>query len=156
MTGFLSRSWHIESHGVFAASCIGVGFLVVSLELLRKIGKEYDNAILRQFHRYAATRAADLKTHNTSDLCPSKAHFVTFRATPAQQLIRALIRAITFGVAYIVMLLGMYYNGYLVISIIGAELGKFLCDWMVQKVRMEELIENSRGHTVEDSTVCCG
>jgi copper transporter 1 len=60
---------------------------------------------------------------------------VTFRASPLQQFVRSLIHAATFGLAYIVMLLAMYYNGYVLISIlIGALLGKFLCDWMTRTV----------------------
>lgn len=36
---------------MFAGSCIGVILLVMSLELLRRLGKEYDRYILRQYQR---------------------------------------------------------------------------------------------------------
>ena len=155
-TGFLSRSWHITSKGMFAASCIGVVFLVISLELLRRISKEYDLLILRQFqHKVAAQDTS--KSPNCSASCQTGSQLVMFRASPLQQLIRAVIHAVTFGVAYIIMLLAMYYNGYLIICIfIGAGLGKFLCDWPAQRVPAVGMIESRRDHTVEEPTVCCG
>lgn len=94
-----------------------------------------------------------------------------FRASPLQQLIRALIHAVMFGLGYLIMLLAMYYNGYVLISIwIGALLGKFLCDWLTVKFEIrggdeeEEDMMMSDGFTdevprlqgVEDATVCCG
>jgi copper transporter 1 len=82
---------------------------------------------------------------------------VTFRATPLQQFIRSLIHAVTFGVAYIIMLLAMYFNGYIIISIIiGAFLGKFFCDWMVQKIPLGKMVGGSEAQGIEETTVCCG
>lgn len=155
--GFLAQSWHITSNGAFAASCIGVAFLVVSLEFLRRIGKEYDAVILRQFRRNVAARVEDFKDKRRSESCPVAPQYVTFRATPLQQLIRSIIHATTFGVAYLVMLLAMYYNGYFIISILlGALLGKFLCDWMVQKVSINGMSDGSSGSGLEEPTICCG
>ncbi|KIX00134.1 uncharacterized protein Z518_10271 [Rhinocladiella mackenziei CBS 650.93] len=154
---FLASSWHVKNEGMFAASCIGVAFLVVGLEFMRRVGKEYDTAILRQFQRHIAAQAAELKIQRSSDSCRTEPQFVTFRTTPLQQLIRSVIHAVTFGVAYIVMLLAMYFNGYIIISIIiGALIGKFLCDWMVQKVPIGAMVDNSKGHGVAEPTVCCG
>ncbi|KAL9105594.1 MAG: hypothetical protein Q9227_009252 [Pyrenula ochraceoflavens] len=39
---FLSRSWRIHTPAAFAGSCIGVILLVMSLELLRRLSREYD------------------------------------------------------------------------------------------------------------------
>ncbi|CAG9949178.1 unnamed protein product [Clonostachys rosea f. rosea IK726] len=154
---FLSSTWHIENNAMFAASCIGVVLLVVVLELLRRLGKEYDNLILRHFQRHVAAQ-----TSSPSDACcsasPVPSHrMVTFRASPLQQLVRAVIYGVTFGVAYIVMLLAMYFNGYIIISIIiGATLGKFLCDWMVHKVAIDGKTQGGGPATgIEETTVCC-
>ncbi|EXJ64807.1 hypothetical protein A1O7_01145 [Cladophialophora yegresii CBS 114405] len=156
-TCFLASSWHVRSEGAFAASCIGAALLAVSIEFMRRVGKEYDSAILAQFQRRVAARAADLKTTNSSEGCVSEPQFVVFRATPLQQLVRAVIHGVTFGIAYIVMLLAMYYNGYIIISIfIGAGLGKFLCDWMVQRVPAGGMLAASTGRGIEEPTVCCG
>ncbi|EAQ89396.1 hypothetical protein CHGG_06015 [Chaetomium globosum CBS 148.51] len=153
---FLTSSWHIASHGAFAATCLGVMLMVVVLEALRRLGKEYDEHIQRDFAARVALIAnlpADTAGSSAAagggvggGVCPAAVggggdgevqapRTVTFRASPLQQFVRALIHAATFGLAYIVMLLAMYYNGYIIICIlIGALLGKFLCDWMTRTV----------------------
>lgn len=157
LPGFLAESWHVTSAGMFAASCIGVAFLVVSMELLRRLGKEYDAFILRQFQNHISSRSTDLKSSPNS--CQTSPAFVTFRATPLQQLIRSALHAATFGVAYIVMLLAMYFNGYIIISIIiGAFIGKFLCDWLVVRIQVGNSGPSTRANdnVIEEATVCCG
>jgi len=220
--GFLSHSWHITSHGMFAGSCIGVIFLVLCLEALRRLGREYDAFILRRARQHQmdlqetplemktetstaenTTKACCLRTDPASkadgnDVHPevtkapsSQQHHIIplpelssesyssdsqFAATengahwplvtpqpqrraisarllrtdaaeqqqqvrsvpreihhrpfPVEQIIRALLHTLQFGVAYIVMLLAMYYNGYLIICIfIGAFLGSLIFSW---------------------------
>jgi len=65
-----------------------------------------------------------------------------------------------FGLAYLVMLLAMYYNGYVLISIIiGAGVGKFLCDWMVIMVPLGGSSEQDVKidvNTPQEASVCCG
>lgn len=166
---FLTTSWHIKNEGMFAATCIGVILLVVVLELLRRLGKEYDALILRRFQQHVAAQVALARSSaaNAATTCcgpppPEEApstgpRVVTFRATPLQQLIRSVIHAVTFGLAYIVMLLAMYFNGYIIICIIiGAGIGKFVCDWMVHRIIVD--VEGSAGEPkgIEEATVCCG
>ncbi|KAG9564908.1 putative high affinity copper protein, partial [Aureobasidium melanogenum] len=176
---FLAPSWHIKTHGMFAASCIGVALLVVCLEFLRRLSKEYDTYILRQFHRRAASLqyqprvsyvAPKFDNQGTPGDCGPDAscapplpeqRFITFRATPSQQIARGIIHAATFGVGYIIMLLAMYFNGYIIISIIlGAFLGKVLCDWMVVRLPLirEQSYDESQDEAPASSepTVCCG
>ncbi|KAH0161536.1 putative high affinity copper protein, partial [Aureobasidium melanogenum] len=176
---FLAPSWHIKTHGMFAASCIGVALLVVCLEFLRRLSKEYDTYILRQFHRRAASLqyqprvsyvAPKFDNQGTPGGCGPAAscapplpeqRFITFRATPSQQIARGIIHAATFGVGYIIMLLAMYFNGYIIISIIlGAFLGKVLCDWMVVRLPLirEQSYDESQDEAPASSepTVCCG
>jgi len=136
---FISSSWHIKNNAMFAASCIGAALLVVCLEFLRRVGHEYDAYLLRQFQRQLRHQQAALANAIPANCCdgvPSLGlQYATFRASGLQQLTRAIIHGITLGVAYLVMLLVMYYNGYIFISIIlGAILGKFLCDWMVVRL----------------------
>ncbi|KAI2463824.1 Ctr-domain-containing protein [Annulohypoxylon bovei var. microspora] len=161
-TCFLAESWLIESDGAFAASCIGVFFLVICLELLRRLGKEYDSFILRQFqqHATAQVRASKEDSSSCSDALTPGSQVVTFRAAPLQQLIRSVIHAVSFGVAYILMLIAMAFNGYIIISIIiGAGVGKFLCDWMIAKVVVggeRESQTNKGAEGLEEASVCCG
>ncbi|WRT64962.1 uncharacterized protein IL334_001903 [Kwoniella shivajii] len=130
-TCFLSSGWHITTRGAFAASCIGIIFIAILLELLRRVSRDYDRWILRQ-----------LSTVTMKNYRPR-------RATPLQQLIRSLLHVAVFGVAYLLMLLAMSYNGYIIFSILmGTGIGKFFCDWLVLGV---EATTND-----QDPTVCCG
>lgn len=138
---FLAESWQIKNNGMMAASCIGICLLVTALEGLRRIGRNYDAMLSSQAHRRVrcmTSEATSSKTAGDAVCCAVQPEFprtVVLRASFAQQLVRAILYAVTFGVAYIVMLCAMYFNGYIIISIvIGAGLGKFLCDWMVIKV----------------------
>lgn len=152
---FLSSGWHIKNNGMFAATCIGIVLLVVLVELFRRMGKEFDDFLMRQFQRQAALHSAALVPHSCSGDVVAAPRSVTFRATPLQQLIRATIHAATFAGAYIVMLLAMYFNVYVLISIfLGAGLGKFLCDWLVVKIDIDGLHPGAKG--IEETTVCCG
>ncbi|CAJ2510402.1 Uu.00g051050.m01.CDS01 [Anthostomella pinea] len=159
---FLSESWQITNNGMFAASCIGVMLLVVVLEFVRRVGKEYDTFILRQFQQHIAAQTALSKSAGDdaccSDLPSPGPQTVTFRATPLQQLIRSVIHAVAFGLAYIIMLIAMGFNGYIIISIIiGAGIGKFVCDWMIQKVVVGDGSQQAKGlGGIDDTTMCCG
>ncbi|KAH8594556.1 Ctr copper transporter family-domain-containing protein [Bisporella sp. PMI_857] len=138
---FLSSSWQITSRGTFAVTCIGVVLLVVLMEFLRRIAKEYDNLILRQFQRHVEAQSLLHKIEIESSCCLTSSNadkrVAIFRPTPLQQLTRAVIHAVGFGVGYIVMLLAMYFNGYIIISIfIGAGIGKYVCDWTATAVEI--------------------
>ncbi|KAL2758952.1 hypothetical protein ACRALDRAFT_1075306 [Sodiomyces alcalophilus JCM 7366] len=168
---FIAQSWRITSAGMFAGSCIGVILLVMSLELLRRSVKEYDRYLIRS---HAAKYAAAARPRNSADTSTSgyapdgKGASVAvsgdlgavsggvgavpgFRPSVLQQAIRALLHMLQFAVAYFVMLLAMYYNGYFIICIfIGAYLGSFVFHW--------EVMGGSTGQTsaTENPTVCCG
>lgn len=43
---FLSSTWHIRSKGMFAGSVIGVFFLVMAIEGVRRLGREYDRRLM--------------------------------------------------------------------------------------------------------------
>ncbi|PLN86297.1 Ctr copper transporter family-domain-containing protein [Aspergillus taichungensis] len=62
---FLSSTWHITSTSEFAGSCIGVICLVLILEFLRRIGREYDAFIIRRArlrHQYLSPSLTDAST----------------------------------------------------------------------------------------------
>lgn len=132
---------------MFAGSCVGVVLLVMSLELLRRLGKEYDRLILRQFQRHIALlpeapmcasntgiaptdgKATSHQSNGNMSL-PGTSSSRSFRPNLFQQAIRATLHMLQFSVAYFVMLLAMYYNGYFIICIIiGAWLGAFVFGW---------------------------
>lgn len=126
---------------MFAGSCIGVILLVLALEFLRRLGKEYDRKILRDHQQKFKTLcpSPDSPTSGAAGKdgpgATARAMFqgsnpTVFRPTIVQQAIRALLHMLAFAVAYFVMLLAMYYNGYIIICIfIGAFLGFFIFGW---------------------------
>ncbi|THY27197.1 Ctr-domain-containing protein [Aureobasidium pullulans] len=143
---FISESWHITSNGMFAGSCIGVILLVMVLELLRRLAREHDRMILAHHRRLVASTTNEDSANECA--CPttvstSKAASTAtasalatgiktraFKPTLPQQMVRALLHCLQFAVAYFIMLLAMYYNGYIIICIfIGAYLGFFVFGW---------------------------
>ncbi|KAH8882527.1 Ctr copper transporter [Thozetella sp. PMI_491] len=163
---FLSPSWRITSNAMFAGSCLGVVVLVILLEALRRGGKEYDCYLVRMHLDNPAPpigrrmgsllRAAGNKTSVSTqggEVAPPlpPCAVVPFRPSFAQQAVRALLHMLQFALAYILMLLAMYYNGYFIICIfLGAYIGAFLFQW--------ETLADGRPATsaVQDATVCCG
>lgn len=189
---------------MFAGSCVGVVCLVLCLEFLRRVGREYDAFILRRARlrrtylsesalaaaiqpvsndrnyqsintvedsnpktadcdrccQVPSTSAEDdpivpapvpsehrsttQKQPTTSDTakpepyvnpvtksaCVDPAALASYRPSPVEQIIRALMHMLQFAVAYIIMLLAMYFNGYIIICIfIGAFLGSLIFSW---------------------------
>ncbi|KAK4186484.1 Ctr copper transporter family-domain-containing protein [Podospora australis] len=139
---FIASSWKITSSGMFAGSCIGVVLLVMVLELLRRSAKEYDRFLLKK----AAVAAASTDDKGGDILGKG------YRPNVLEQAIRALLHCAQFAVAYFVMLLAMYYNGYIIICIfIGAYLGSFVFHW--EPIGVGACGPTSAG---KEPTVCCG
>ena len=143
-TCFISSTWHVRSSGMFAGSCIGVILLAMSLELMRRAVKEYDRYLIRKHAATATTRSPVTSVGSsgednsqkgalaTNPMAPVQCagHSKGFRPTIFEQAIRALLHMVQFAVAYFVMLLAMYYNGYFIICIfIGAYIGSFIFQW---------------------------
>ncbi|KAF1832320.1 Ctr copper transporter [Decorospora gaudefroyi] len=167
-TCFLSSSWHVTSRGMFAGSCIGVILLVIVLEFLRRAGKEYDRYIVAQ-HATSLLAAVPSSAASLSDVNGNNGTNKTqvaattsascvgrvggkFRPGLVQQAVRALLHMCQFAVAYFIMLLAMYYNGYILICIfIGAYLGYFIFGWESFNVG-----QRGQDRMEENATVCCG
>ncbi|KAK0653850.1 Ctr copper transporter [Cercophora samala] len=76
-----------------------------------------------------------------------------------EQLMRAVLHLVNFVVAYLLMLLGMYYNGFVLFSIfLGVFLGFLLFQWTRLGTHTNERHGKleERNEAVEDVTVCCG
>ncbi|KAI0595465.1 Ctr-domain-containing protein [Biscogniauxia sp. FL1348] len=158
---FLSSSWHVTSPGMFAGSCIGVILLTMSLELLRRAVREYDRYLVRK-HAPAVPAAsgcagligsqAPTKANSTSTsttIHQTVKRFTKAKPSMLEQSIRALLHTIQVAVSYFVMLLAMYFNGYIIISIfIGAYLGAFVFHW-------ETLEERDATNASKEPVVCC-
>ncbi|KAI2618943.1 Ctr-domain-containing protein [Hypomontagnella submonticulosa] len=158
---FLSESWHVHSSGGFAALCIGVVLLVVLLQALRRLARIYDQYLLSSHLKFAATTV--LTANSSMNASTDTAHgaliakdstldrnAAPFRPNVWQQTIRALLHTLHFAVAYWIMLLAMYYNGYIIICIIiGAFIGFFIFQW--ERVGPRDI--NKAG---KDATGCHG
>lgn len=143
---------------MFAGSCIGVILLVIALEALRRAGKEYDRYIVNQHLASIspATPDGSSSASGNSKTPATATGFMptvqNFRPSVVQQAIRSLLHMLQFAVAYFVMLLAMYYNGYIIICIfIGAYIGYFLCGWETLSVG-----KGGQDRMQENATVCCG
>jgi copper transporter 1 len=145
---------------MFAGSCIGVILLVILLEGLRRAGKEYDRYIISEHTRSLAPHRASSassdrdngKTPETSAAACAPVVASKFRPNVLQQAVRAFLHMAQFAVAYFVMLLAMYYNGYFIICIfIGAYIGYFVFGWESFNVG-----NNGKDRMEENVTVCCG
>ncbi|KAI2625675.1 Ctr-domain-containing protein [Hypoxylon sp. NC1633] len=155
---FIASSWHNTSSGMFAGSCIGVILLTMSLELLRRTVKEYDQYLIRK-HASTIVPAPTLASRDGGDKevaatpAPERqgvAQSGGVRPSVWEQAIRALLHMAQFAVAYFIMLLAMYFNGYIIISIfIGAYIGAFAFHW-------EQLDGGRRATSASgEPTVCC-
>lgn len=139
-TCFIARSWHVKSRGGFAGSCIGVFFLVLVSQWLHRFAREYDVALMA---KYARDQYPSKESDSDSGLTVARpnpglyafSHQWLWRPLNAagmkpnvfEQLIRAILFTLEWGLSYIIMLLFMYYNGYIIIScILGAFFGRLL------------------------------
>lgn len=132
--GFISSTWQIKSKGMFAGSCIGVIFLVMSLEFLRRLGHEYDRYITSGSGFFSEFSGITPNTDDSSDDARITEPLISSKKsghpTLVQHTLRSLLHTVQFGLAYFIMLLAMYYNGYFIICIlIGAFLGTFVFSW---------------------------
>jgi solute carrier family 31 (copper transporter), member 1 len=158
---FLTRSWRVRSSAGFAGTCIVVALLVLALEALRRVSREYDGDLARRPRpRRPASRAgpppppagaagAALSAAGRALSAAAAGAPRAFRDDPAAAAVRALRHTCQFAVAYLVMLLAMYYNGYVLISIfVGAFLGSFLFG--------RGPAAQGDGREAGEATCCCG
>ncbi|MCJ1437584.1 Copper Transporter integral membrane protein that functions in high affinity copper transport [Xylographa pallens] len=150
---FLASTWHITSTAMFAGSCIGVVCLVLVLELLRRLQRDYDRHIARSllarqsYHHCGSANAHGCETPSEeagneieksgavrATTTPQLRTWLglgigkgTARVSLGQRLVRTAIHTLLFAAAYVVMLLAMYYNGYIILCIlVGAFVGALL------------------------------
>ncbi|KAI9637294.1 putative copper uptake transporter [Dioszegia hungarica] len=112
---FLASSWHVRSNGMFAGSVIGVFLLCMMIEGVRRLGREYDRKLVAQAKlRAGITPVNSVESPTKGILPPCPTSFVLTPSWP-QHLLRSLVYGTQFSAAFMVMLLGMYYNGYILI-----------------------------------------
>jgi len=122
---FISEQWHIRSTGAYAGSVVAVFFLVILLELFRRAGRIYDRRIFQDHLRRHGSGAG-----GSTDKLDSPRFTPRFRPTLMQQAIRSVFYCVQFSAAYLLMLIGMYFNGGLILAIFaGSYFGFFASSW---------------------------
>ncbi|ETS75015.1 hypothetical protein PFICI_13499 [Pestalotiopsis fici W106-1] len=149
-TCFLLTAWRIRSGGGFAALCIGVILMTIVLQALGWLAKFYDQRLVQQ------AKQAAIHAGTSDSLIAKDGHHVSspssFRPNITQQAVRTLVRTAQFAMAYWIMLLAMYYNGYVIICII---LGSFIGIYFFQWDRLGGL-PGYAPETHPEPTGCCG
>ncbi|TID13112.1 ctr copper transporter family protein [Venturia nashicola] len=156
-------------------SCVVL--MVILLEALRRSSKEYDALILREHMSKSQQSQSNTSVvtndgteteptnNNSSDrekkgstaallrrFSQPNATAASFRPNLLQQGIRAFLHMLQFALAYFIMLMAMYYNGYIIISIfIGAYIGAFIFSW--QSIG---IVRTDNGIDANETTYCCG
>ncbi|KAK0734725.1 Ctr copper transporter family-domain-containing protein [Lasiosphaeria miniovina] len=104
-TCFLSSHWHVTTAAIFAGTCIGVILLTLSLELLRFLARAWDRKIVE---RQGPNSQPNIW----------------------RQLVRAFLFTLQVINAYLLMMLAMYFNGFIFLCIIlGSFISFFLFRW---------------------------
>jgi copper transporter 1 len=110
----------------------------MSLEFFRRVAQEYDRYILKRYiqalntpeYQNGSRSEERIPLDGTGSRCSSVSAPSTFQPTVIQQAVRATLHMTQFAIAYFIMLLAMYYNAYIILSIIiGAWLGAFVFNW---------------------------
>ncbi|KZV84515.1 Ctr copper transporter [Exidia glandulosa HHB12029] len=128
---FISKDWHITSKGMFAGTVIAIFFLVILVELVRRLAREYDRKIARDAAAFDARLMNSTAVGSDAKLAAVEGAPLATIARPIRQAVRSTLYMVQFGAGYMLMLLAMYYNGYILIFGIffGAWAGHFLTAW---------------------------
>ncbi|GAA5932983.1 copper transporter family protein [Sporobolomyces koalae] len=124
---FISKQWRVRSVGDYVGSLIGIFFIVVALEMLRRFGRDYDRRIRAAYWRRETAALAAVASSSKTELPASALVPAPFCPSYAQQVVRSVFYGISFGTAYILMLLAMSYNGGVILAIFaGGAVGHFI------------------------------
>lgn len=137
---FLASSWHVKSRGMFAGTCIGIFFWTMAYCWWRRVVAEFDRKMsARQQPQPGAANcccdddisvdsvkvAHDLPKPGENFLGPlaeTLSHKWLFDFTNAPSLpehgIRSVMYLMEWACSYLIMLMWMYYNGYVIITMI--------------------------------------
>ncbi|KAK8136784.1 hypothetical protein PG984_004724 [Apiospora sp. TS-2023a] len=129
---FFAEIWKVESEGGFAGLCIGIIITTMLFECIRQLGPWYTKHI-SQVHSRRRTTSRPMEERANAGSAAEEGHApssVPFRPSFGQHLALALIHTLQFVLGYFIMLMAMYYNGYIIICImVGTFLGYVLVRW---------------------------
>lgn len=149
---FLTDKWHVKSGFGFAISCFASFFLSFSLGLLNKISNDYDSSLINTIDNETSNEFKNKKMNMNKPHSHIK-HIFFFQwfthndenLKMKHHIIRCTLYITEWILSYIIMLLFMYFNGYIILSLtIGTFAGRFLFN--------RKLPQN---YTQKDSGCCC-
>lgn len=140
---FIAKSWHVRTKGMFAGTCIGVFLMVFFSQWLARLAKEFDKAVDSQRVERTFPVESDSSIDKSGVNCAPRVQRDVFVDRPilytlshrwlfqpanisfGHHVIKCGLFTVQWGLSYLIMLLFMYYNGYVIIScILGAFFGK--------------------------------
>ncbi|GAA6004781.1 hypothetical protein JCM10207_001012 [Rhodosporidiobolus poonsookiae] len=123
---FLSEQWHVRTVGDLVGTILGVFFLTVAIEAVRRMSRAYDSAIRIAYYKRESRALAALAKNQGLEK-DEVGEPAPFRPSNFEHLVRSVFYGLQFGAAYILMLLAMSYNGAIIFSIIaGGFIGHLL------------------------------
>ncbi|GAA5830298.1 hypothetical protein JCM3766R1_002859 [Sporobolomyces carnicolor] len=141
---FISKQWRIRSTGDYVGSLIGIFFIVVALEMVRRFGRDYDRKIRSAYYRRETAALAAVASSSKTDLPASALVPAPFCPSYTQQIIRSAFYGISFGTAYILMLLAMSYNGGVILAIFaGGAVGHYISARDTATIQEVETVDDS-------------
>ncbi|KAG7194833.1 Copper Transporter integral membrane protein that functions in high affinity copper transport [Scheffersomyces spartinae] len=177
---FIAKSWKVSSKGSFAGSCIGVFFLCIAAQWLHRFCREYDIAIGNKY--VARTSLMNGVSEEGSNSSYDEKKLVNAGSSPTlakdplvytlshkwlftwltdatfanayEHLVRTLLFTVEWGLSYFIMLLFMYYNGYIIICcILGTMVGRLLFTYNEPLVYCGQNVAAADSHDADRK--CC-
>ncbi|KAH8919816.1 Ctr copper transporter [Atractiella rhizophila] len=140
---FLSRDWHIRSKTAFAFTFIGIFLMAFLVEGVRRSMREFDRYIVRKKKNATAAIVKDSSSVTSLNKRDSNLpSVIKFEPTLFEHSIRAFLFTAQFTVAFLLMLLGMYFNVIILFAIFfGAGFGylTFARDTLTGQVEVQEV-----------------
>ena len=107
----------MSSPALFAAFCVIIALLTAFLSLIRRVARAYDHRIAHRYKDAAQTISTEK---------PPKYRSGRLRPRFLQHCLRTVLYMIQFGLAFFVMEVMMYFNGWVFVSVVaGAGVGFF-------------------------------
>ncbi|KAK4462969.1 Ctr copper transporter family-domain-containing protein [Cladorrhinum samala] len=141
---FIGRAWQVRSGAMFAATCVGTVMLTFALEFFRRMSKIYDKHIVTQHEKDTGGSAASRRVtieggeeqRQQQQQQQEEKQQHQFRPGVCQQAVRALLFLSQVVTAYVLILLAVSFNGFILLSIfLGSLLSFFAFQWDAVPVR---------------------
>jgi copper transporter 1 len=119
--------WHINGIGTMLLACLLTAVFGIIYEAIRNTARRYDARLIQEERRQYQSESEseeEAGVHRTLHGAP-EGMIIYFSRN--QQIMRSLLYAIQVGIGFMLMLIFMTYNGFLMLAVVfGAGIGHFL------------------------------